>query len=50
MVKIQALIDDAKGFETVRVICCLDGVRCPECSSAEGIREGHDDTQAPAPA
>ena len=35
MVNIQALIDDAKCFETVRAMRWPDGVRCPECDSAE---------------
>jgi len=42
---IQALIDDAKGFETVRMIRWPDGVRCPECDSAEVTKGGRDDTQ-----
>ena len=45
MVNIQALIDDAKCFETVRVRRWPDGVRCPECGSAEIAKDGHDDTQ-----
>ena len=42
---IQALIDDAKCFETVRMIRWPDGVRCPECDSAEVTKDGRDDTQ-----
>ena len=45
MANIQALIDDAKCFETVRVMRWPGGVRCPECGSAEGARDGDDDTQ-----
>ena len=45
MVNIQALIDDAKCFETVRAMRWPDGVRCPECGSAEVIKDGRDDTQ-----
>ena len=44
MVNIQALIDDAKCFETVRAMRWPDGVRCPECSSAEVTKDGRDDT------
>ena len=45
MVNIQALIDDAKCFETVRGLRWPDGVRCPECGSAVVTKDGHDDTQ-----
>ena len=45
MVNIQALIDDAKCFETVRAMRWPDGVRCPECDSADVTKDGHDDTQ-----
>jgi transposase-like protein len=45
MVNIQALIDDAKCFETVRTLRWPDGVRCPGCSSAEVIGDGRDDTR-----
>jgi len=45
MVHIQALIDDAKCFETVRAMRWPDGVRCPECGSSDVIKDGHDDTQ-----
>jgi transposase-like protein len=45
MVDIQALIDDAKCFETIRSLRWPDGVRCPHCDSAEVARDGHDDTQ-----
>jgi transposase-like protein len=47
MVNIQALIDDAKCFETVRAMRWPDGVRCPGCGSAEVTKDGHDDTQPP---
>src|SRR4051812_15073666 len=42
---IQALIDDAKCFQTVRATRWPDGVRCPECDSAAVTRDGRDDTQ-----
>ena len=45
LVNIQALIDDAKCFETVRDLRWPDGVRCPECDSAEVVKDGRDDTQ-----
>ena len=45
IVTIQALLDDAKCFETVRMTRWPDGVRCPECDSAEVTKDGRDDTQ-----
>jgi transposase-like protein len=45
MVHIQALIDDAKCFDTVRSLRWPDGVRCPDCDSAVVIKKGRDDTQ-----
>ena len=45
MVNIQALIDDAKCFATVRALRWPDGVLCPECGSAEVAKDGHDETQ-----
>jgi transposase-like protein len=42
---LQALIDDAKCFQTVRTTRWPDGVRCPECDSAEVTKDGRDDTQ-----
>ena len=45
MVNIQALIDDARCFETVRAMRWPDGVRCPGCGSAEVTKGGRDDTQ-----
>jgi transposase-like protein len=46
MVNIQALIDDARCFETVRSIRWPDGIRCTECGSAEVVKDGRDDTQS----
>jgi DNA-directed RNA polymerase subunit RPC12/RpoP len=45
MVNLQALIDEAKCFETVRGMRWPDGVRCPECDSARVTKDGRDDTQ-----
>ena len=45
MIHIQALIDDAKCFETVRALRWPDGVRCPTCDSSELTKQGRDDTQ-----
>src|ERR1700742_121636 len=45
MVNIQALIDDARCFETVRAMRWPDGVRCPGCGCAEVTKDGRDDTQ-----
>ena len=46
MVHIQALIDDARCFDTVRSLRWPDGVRCPDCDSAEVLKKGRDDTQS----
>ena len=46
MLNIQALIDDAKCFETVRAMRWPDGIRCPECDCAEVTKDGRDDTQS----
>src|SRR5947209_18601062 len=43
MVNIQALIDDAKCFETVRAMRRPDGVRCPGCGTAEVTGDGRED-------
>ncbi len=45
MVNIQALIDDAKCYDTVRSLRWPDGVRCPACHAVEVIRKGRDDSQ-----
>jgi transposase-like protein len=45
MVNIQALIDDAKCFDTVRSLRWPDGVRCPDCDSAVVIKKGRDEAQ-----
>ena len=45
MVNIQALIDDAKCFETIRSMRWPGGVRCPGCGSARVTKDGRDDTQ-----
>ena len=42
---LQALIDDAKCFQTVRGMRWPDGGRCPECDSVRVIKDGRDDTQ-----
>src|SRR5437868_6669856 len=45
MVNIQALIDDAKCFQTIRSMRWPDRVRCPGCGCAEVTKDGRDDTQ-----
>src|SRR5512142_3585314 len=45
LVNIQALIDDAKCFDTVRRLRWPEGVHCPSCASAALARHGHDDRQ-----
>src|SRR3954447_14610345 len=45
MLHIHHLIDDAKCFQTVRDLRWPDGVTCPHCSSAQGVKDGKDVTQ-----
>jgi transposase-like protein len=45
MIHIQSLIDETKGFETVRALRWPAGVRCPTCAHSEMTKQGHDDTQ-----
>jgi len=46
MIQIQALIDDAKCFETVRQLRWPEGVRCPVCDSAAITKRGFHSHQA----
>src|SRR5512135_3940008 len=45
MLKIQAIIDDAKCYEVIRSLRWPDGVRCPHCDSGQVIKQGRDPTQ-----
>ena len=45
MVNIQALIDDARCFPTVREIRWPNGVRCPEWSATDVFKDDRDETQ-----
>ena len=45
LVKLSALMDDAKCFALVRQHRWPDGVRCPACDSGMVIRDGCDDRQ-----
>src|SRR5262245_35441172 len=45
MLKIQAIIDDAKCYQVVRDLRWPDGVRCPQCDSERVTRQGYDETQ-----
>lgn len=45
LVSIQALIDDAKCFETVRQLRWPEGVHCPRCRSGQVARDGRDERQ-----
>ena len=45
MLKIQAIIDDAKCFQVVRDLRWPEGVRCPHCDSEQVTRQGHDESQ-----
>jgi transposase-like protein len=40
-----SILRSPKCFETVRMTRWPDGVRCPECDSAEVTKDGRDDTQ-----
>src|SRR5918911_3016458 len=45
VVNLSSLIDDAKCYALVRQHRWPDGVRCPQCSSADVTRNGRDDAQ-----
>jgi transposase-like protein len=45
LVNLSALLDDAKCFALVRQHRWPRGVCCPDCGSAEVIRNGHDERQ-----
>ena len=45
LVNLSSLIDDAKCYALVRQHRWPDGVRCPQCASADVTRNGRDDTQ-----
>jgi transposase-like protein len=45
MIHMQSLIDDAKGFATVRALRWPDGVCGPACQNVEVTKHGRDDTQ-----
>lgn len=45
MIRIHALLDDEKCFETVRTMRWPDGVRCPECNSEKTAKRGFHTTQ-----
>ncbi len=45
MVQIQALIDNAKCYQTVRDLRWPNGTTCPHCHSPRVISKGRDDTQ-----
>src|SRR3954453_5096723 len=45
LVNFSALLDDAKCFALVRQHRWPKGVCCPDCDSAEVIRNGHDEQQ-----
>ena len=43
MVNIEQLIDDAKCYDVVRKLRWSDGVKCPECNSADIKKRGRHD-------
>lgn len=46
LLNIQRLMDDAKCYEVVRELRWPEGVRCPECGSAQVNKRGFHDHQA----
>lgn len=46
MLNLQNLIDDAKGYETVRELRWPEGVRCAHCNSPQVTKQGRDTTQS----
>ena len=45
MINIQALIDNAKCYQTVRELRWPNGTTCPACNAKRVISKGRDDTQ-----
>jgi transposase-like protein len=45
LVNLSSLVDDAKCYALVRQHRWPDGVRCPQCNSADVTRNGRDDAQ-----
>jgi transposase-like protein len=45
MIHIQALIDNAKCYQTVRDLRWPNGTTCPHCHSPRVVSKGRDDTQ-----
>lgn len=46
MIRIHALLDDEKCFETIRGLRWPNGIRCPDCDSGEISKRGFHTTQA----
>jgi transposase-like protein len=46
MINLQSLIDDAKCYETVRILRWAEGVRCPHCAASPVTQQGRDATPA----
>lgn len=45
MIRIQALIDDAKRYQVIRDTRWPDGIRYPHCNANHISKRGHDETQ-----
>ncbi len=45
MINLQTLIDDAKCFESVRLLRWAEGVICPGCESKQVNKRGFEETQ-----
>jgi transposase-like protein len=45
VIRIHALLDDEKCFETVRKLRWPNGIRCPDCDSGEVAKRGFHTTQ-----
>jgi len=45
LIRLSALLDDAKCFDLIRQHRWPDGVRCPSCDSSHVVRNGWDDAR-----
>ena len=45
LIRLSALLDDAKCFDLIRQHRWPDGVRCPSCDSGHVVRNGWDDAR-----
>lgn len=45
LISINNLISDVQCYESLRLLHCPDGVRCPDCGSPDVIKRGMDETE-----